>query len=352
VKKGKRRAKKKNAALSPGKLPIELLRYLLGKYVEEDARVILGPGVGRDAAVLDFGDRFLVVKTDPITFATEDIGRYAVHVNANDVATTGARPTWILTTVLLPEGQSDEDQAEAIFRQIREACDALDIVVCGGHTEVTLGLDRPLVVGMMLGEVEPNRLVRQDGALPGDRLILTKAVAIEGTAVLAHEHPGLRELMKPEELIRCEKFLKEPGISVVKEALIACRVGGVHAMHDPTEGGVATALHELAEASAVGLRVRKRAIPIYPETQRVCQMLQLDPLGLLASGALLLAVAPEACSQVLLALRVRGISAVDIGEVTSADDGVCLVQDGEVSAVPLFSQDEVARALARIIHQK
>jgi hydrogenase expression/formation protein HypE len=336
-------------ALPPGKMPIAFLRHLIQVYVREDPRVIMGPGVGRDAAVIDFGDQFLIAKSDPITFATEDIGWYSVHVNANDVVTTGARPRWFLATILLPEGNSGEVQVETIFQQIQEACGSLDISLCGGHTEVTLGLGRPLVIGMMLGEVGRDALVRQDGAKPGDRVLLTKGLAIEGTAVLAREHTGIKASLHPAELKSCAKFLREPGISVVRDALAACGVARIHAMHDPTEGGVATALHELAEASGVGLRINKERIPIYPETQRVCQELGLDPLGLLASGTLLLVVASEDCGRVIGILEGERIAVANIGEVTPAREGINLIQGKAISPMPLFSQDEVARALASSI---
>ena len=170
-----------------GKLPSQLLAHLLariGPY--RSGRVVVGPGVGQDAAVIDMGDRLLVAKSDPITFASDLIGWYAVHVNANDVACMGARPAWFLATILLPEGAAPS-LAEAIFEQVLDACQAMEIELVGGHFEITYGLERPIVVGAMLGEVERGRLVRSSGAQPGDCLILTKGIAIEGTAVLARE---------------------------------------------------------------------------------------------------------------------------------------------------------------------
>jgi hydrogenase maturation factor len=198
---------------------------------------------------------------------------------------------------------------------------------------------------MMLGEVSPARLVRPDGARPGDKILLTKGLAIEGTTVLAREHPHIGDLLDPNEIERCSAFLMDPGISVVREALTASRVANIHAMHDPTEGGLATALMEMAEASEVGLRIRRDDIPIYPETKRLCDALQLDPLGLLASGALLIAVASEDSGTVLRALDGKGIPIKEIGEVTRSGDGVYLIQDNEPRPMPVFSRDEVAKAL-------
>ena len=329
--------------LAPGKLPMDLLKGLLERYTKEGDRVVLGPGVGRDAAVIDFGDRMLVAKTDPITFAAEELGWYAVHVNANDVASMGASPKWFLATVLLPERNTDPDLVESVFRQIGEACETLGIAFCGGHTEVTLGLDRPIVSGCMLGEAPRDRLVRPDRAKPGDRVVLTKGIAIEGTAVLAREHLKVKDALTEEEITRFGGFIKNPGISVVKEALLAAETVRPHAMHDPTEGGLATALHELAEASGVGLRVHEPSVPIYEETRKVCAILELNPFGLLASGALLIVAAASEADNLIGVLEEAGVRAVEIGEVTRAEEGVVSVRDGLETPIPVFTQDEVAR---------
>ncbi len=331
--------------LKPGKLPGEFLKVLLERYAGADPRVLIGAGIGRDAAVIDFGDRLLVAKADPITFAAEEIGWYAVHINANDVAMTGARPRWFLATLLLPEGRTEEALVDSIFSQIQSACSQLGVVLCGGHTEVTLGLDRPILAGMMLGEVSREDLVRPDGARPGDRLVLSKGIAIEGTCVLAREHPQREEILPPQEMERCRRFLRDPGISVVRDATVACKVARIHALHDPTEGGLATALHEMAEASGVGMRIRREAVPVYPETLRLCSALGLDPLGLLASGSLLMAVDPTDVQTVCEALEREGLHAVEIGEVVPWEEGIHLVEEGRSSPLPVFTQDEVARAL-------
>jgi hydrogenase expression/formation protein HypE len=328
-----------------GKLPPDHLARLLARHAPSDPRVVLGPGVGRDAAVIDVGDRYLVAKTDPITFASDEIGWYAVHVNANDVACTGAAPRWFLATLLLPEGHTPPTLVNAIFDQIGDACCELDVAVVGGHTEITHGLDRPIVVGCMLGEVSPNRLVRPYGARPGDALLMTKGVAVEGTAIIAREVNGINGLSGLDErfLERCRGFLHEPGISVVRDAAVATAAGKVHAMHDPTEGGLATGLLELAAAAKVGLEVEEDAIPILPETQTLCTRLGLNPLGLIASGALLLAVAAEDANAVLTALEGVGIAAARIGQVVERKRGVVLQVAAGARPVPRFERDEITR---------
>ncbi len=334
--------------LRAGKLPNELLARLLGKISGRDPRVVLGPGIGRDAAVIDTGGpNLLVAKADPITFATDLIGQYAVHINANDVACMGARPAWFMATVLLPEGSTPE-LAEAIFDQILETCDSLGIELIGGHTEITYGLGRPIVAGALLGEARRGGLVTPAGAQPGDALILTKGIAIEGTSVLARE-AGDRLLalgLGERELREAREYIARPGISIVQEAAAATRAVPVHAMHDPTEGGLATALYEMAEAAGVGMVVQGEAIPILHHTRIICELAGLDPLGLLASGALLLAVAEEDCAGAISAIEAEGASAARIGTLTRPGEGVIIECNGQKKPVPRFERDEVARFLS------
>lgn len=306
-----------------GKLPHDMLMRLLEKHAPTDPRVVVGPGVGVDCAVLDYGDTLLVAKSDPITFTAEDIGWYAVNVNANDVATTGAQPRWFLATLLLPQGASDAALVDEIFDQIDGACRDVGAQLVGGHTEITARLDRPILCGTMLGEVSRDELITPRGAQPGDRLLLTKGVPIEGTSILAADFAQDLELLPADLLERARNFLTDPGISVVPEARAAAKAGGVSAMHDPTEGGIATGLWELAKASAVGLDVDRSAIHIPAESQAICDALGVDPLGAIASGALLLSVRPERLSDVTAAISTQGIEVSEIGEVRDGD-GVVL----------------------------
>jgi len=336
-------------SMHAGKLPNDLLASLLQRIPSRDPRVVIGPGIGHDAAVIDTGaPELLVAKTDPITLAGDMAGWYAVHVNANDIACTGAKAEWFLATVLLPEGASAA-LAEALFAQINDACAALGISLVGGHTEVTLGLDRPIIVGAMLGQVTRERLVRPDGGRPGDALILTKGIAIEGTSVLAQAAPDrLRSLGVAEATLELGgKYLTDPGISVVLDARVACDAAGVHGMHDPTEGGLATALYEMAEASNVGIVVDHDRVNVLTATAEICVAAGLDPLGLLASGALLLALAEDDCVGVLAALAEAGVPAARIGSLVSSDAGVIMSDKSGRRAVPHFETDEVARFLTQ-----
>lgn len=333
--------------LPVGKLPLEHLRSLLKQPPKHDPRLLIGPQIGEDAAVIDAGDRFLVVATDPVTFATDHIGRYAVHVNANDVAVLGAHPLWFFVVMLLPENRTTPELAETIMSDLRTTCEELGVALGGGHTEITQGIDRPILVGQMLGEVAPTRLVRKTRIAVGDQILLTRGVAIEGTAILAQEKSErLQGRVDADLLARAARFLIEPGISVVSAALAAANVGEVvHAMHDPTEGGLATGLFELVAPAGLGLRVIRDHIPVFPETDRICSALGLDPLKLIASGALLIAVAPEGANSVRTAIEAVGVPVVVIGEVRPSNEGIMIVTNGNVGPLTPAVRDEIARAL-------
>ncbi len=329
-----------------GKLPPENLAQLLRKHTFSlpDDRVLVYPGVGEDAAVIDMSERWLVAKTDPITFATDEIGWYAVNVNANDIAAAGGTPRWFLSTLLLPQDKTDEALVERIMAQIAAACRALDVVPCGGHTEITYGLERPIVVGMMLGEIAPGRLIRTSGVQVGDEVVLTKGAAVEGTAIIALEKAAdLQGRFSADFLARCRNFLHDPGISVLREAQIAIQTATVHAMHDPTEGGVATGLWELAAASGVGLEVDAAAIPVFEETRRLCRVFDLDPLGVIASGALLIAVPAGEAAPLCAALHDAGIAGSVIARAVPADRGLTLHTVDGPRPLSRFDQDEITR---------
>jgi len=338
----------KRDPLPTGKLDIHLLGKLLKKYAVADESVLLGPAVGEDAAAVDLGDKLLIVATDPITFATHEIGYYSVMVNANDVATTGAEPKWYTVTILLPEKDTSESLVDRIFEQIHRACETLNISVIGGHTEVTYGLDRPILVGQMMGEVQKGALITTAGAEPGDVILLSKGICIEGTSVIAREmERDLSSRGVSRDLVdRAQRFLFEPGIGVVEEARLACRAGGVHAMHDPTEGGLANGLHELAMAAGVAIEVEIDRIPVYEESQILCEAYHLNPLGVIASGSLLITASPPDAEKILERANRGGVAMSRIGRVMGrgAASVSMLTPEGD-APLPYFDRDEVVKIL-------
>jgi HAD superfamily hydrolase (TIGR01509 family) len=330
-------------SLAAGKLPNAFLGELLARYRIEDPSVIVGPSVGEDTAAVDIdGQPVLVLKSDPITFATEAIGRYAVLINANDMATAGVDARWMLATLLLPCGFS-RSQVRQIFSDLNTACTDEGITLCGGHTEITDAVNRPVVAGMMAGTIARDDLIRKDRVAPGDRVLLTKGIAVEGTAIVAAEFADLLQEkgMSVEEIERCRRLGSV--ISILPEARIAWRVGGVSALHDVTEGGIATAVAELSQAGGRGLRIRKEAVPVFTETRRLGRLLGIDPLGLIGSGSLLICCRPDRVDRLVAELTQSGIAVADIGEVTDGLPGVEAFENGSPAEWPSFAVDEITR---------
>jgi hydrogenase maturation factor len=292
------------------------------------------------------GAKYLVAKTDPITFTAERIGWYVVNINANDIAALGARPLWFLAALLLPEKGASLPLIKSIFRDTLQACRELGVTLCGGHTEITHGLDRPIMVGQMLGEVAKSKLLRKESQRPGDQVLLTRGIAIEGTAILAREKFHILARRLPAKMLRhAQRLLFRPGISVVRDAQLAVRHAEIRALHDPTEGGLVSGLFELAQAGGVGLRVWKDQVPILDATRSFAEILKFDPFGLIASGALLVVASPRSAPNLLRAYRRHGVPAAIIGEVRRAADGIRVVENGKESPLRIPPRDEIARLL-------
>ncbi len=333
--------------LSPGKLPNDLLAgHLESVQGPADPAVLVPAGVGEDVVALDIAEHStLVAHGDPITLTGEHLGHFAALVNANDVATAGAEPRWLLTTVLLPPGTT-ASQALHLLADVAASAAAVGAPVVGGHTEVTDAVTRPVVSVTALGTVARERLRDKRSIRPGDRVVLTKALAVEGTAILATEAAGrLHDLgMSEAELADCAALL--PLMSIVPEARVAAGFDGVHAMHDVTEGGLATAVREVAHAGGHGIRMDRDVVPVLPQTARVCTLLGADPLGLIASGSLLVCCDPGQTAALIEALTAAGVPATIVGEVGAPGDDVSARRDGTEVPWPAFATDEVARLLA------
>jgi hydrogenase expression/formation protein HypE len=337
-----------NDILPVGKLPVEILANLLSTTISDDPRIILGPGIGLDCAVLEMGDRLLVIKSDPITFATEEIGWYGVQVNANDIATTGADPKWMLITLLLPEGTTTVNTINQISEQVQAACRKLGITVIGGHTEVTYGIDRPILMGTMLGEVSPEQLITPRGAQPGDKILLTKGVPIEATAIIAREFAGkMKSEFSQEEIIQAQEFLYKPGISILEEAKLARHSGKVTAMHDPTEGGLLAALWELAEACHSTLLVDIGKVHVPELSQKICRYFKINPLAAIASGALLLTAGNDSARNITTSLVQAGIHCTEIGSIEEGEPGVWQKNSLDRTRLNRPERDEIAYLFER-----
>ena len=337
--------------MSPKKLPIgKIPKELLTKYVFTclglpSDRVLRGPLIGEDAAVIDIGEKVLIAKANPITGAEEKIGWLAVHINANDIAARGAEPLWYLSIVLLPE-DADEALLETIMQEQHDACSELGICIVGGHTEVAPDLGRPIVSGFMLGEAKKDRYITTGGAQIGDHIVLTKGVGLEGTGILAADlRDRLVGEVSEEILSGAVKLLDL--ISVVPEARLASGIEGVHSMHTPTEGGVLNGLIEISEASGYGFKIREDSLLIHEETRIICNILDIDPLRLLSSGSLLISIDPTKSSELVGLLATNSIPSMVIGEVTR-ELRLIVKKDGSTEQVLDVYQDELFRVLGEI----
>jgi len=333
--------------LPPGKLPNDLLHDFLAQFPINDPSLLIRPGVGEDTAAIGLeNSEVLILKSDPITFVSEAIGNYAVIINANDIATSGATPRWFLTTLLFPDGTTAHEIGQ-VMQDIQSVCARCKITLCGGHTEITDAVRRPVVTGMLVGTVAKDDLIDKRRMRKGDRILLTKGVAVEGTAILAREFgTRLRDLgMAQAEIDTCRDFLSN--ISILDEARLAGGPGEITAMHDVTEGGLATAVEELSTAGQHKIRIQMDKIPFYAQTERICRLLGIAPLGLIGSGSLLIACKKDGSHRVEERIRKAGIDVACIGQVLEAGRGIQAVRDNQSVAWPRFEVDELARLFAK-----
>jgi len=267
-----------------------------------------------------------------------------VVVNLNDIAAMGAIPKWFLATFLFPE-KSDLKLIGKVFRQIHDTCRQFNVSFIGGHTEITPGIKKMILSGHMIGEVKKNKLVATSGARSGDLLFLVKGVCIEGTSIMAREKEV--ELLKrgfSSSLIhKAKRFIFNPGIDVLRPARIACEVSSVHSMHDPTEGGLINGIIEMAWASEKEIEVDLEKVFIYKESRILCQEFRVDPLGTIASGALLLAVSPSDLSPIEKAFRKNSIPLQVIGKVKKGPGRVLRIDPKGRKELKPLPQDEILK---------
>jgi len=341
----------KNRNFKVGKLRHDTLAKIINNYISDleikDKRVIQGSKIGEDAAVIDMGDHYLVSKTDPITFVTDDIGYYVVNVNVNDLLCMGATPKWFQSTILLPEKTTDNELVEAIFKNIHNTCEQFGISIIGGHTEVTKGLNKPIIVGSLLGEVEKDKLVLTSGAKPGDAIILTKGIFIEGTSIIGREkEKTLLKMGYDQSFIDdCKNFLYEPGISVYKEAYLSNSKFNVNSMHDPTEGGLYCGIAEIAIASNTGVNIKRENISILPEPLELSKIFNLNPMNTISSGSLLLTIKENTSLDLINYLRKNKIKCEIIGNITKNKNLVVKGQSGKDRPLIYSETDEILKII-------
>ncbi len=307
-----------------GKIPESVLKRSVFKQIHtKREEVLLGAGVGEDCAAIKLADdEMFVISTDPITGTAADIGHLAIHVTMNDLASAGAKPIGVMLTILLPESVQEID-LKKMMGQMEQVCNELNVQIMGGHTEVTKVVNQPLISVCGVGKAKVGKLVSTSGANPGDDILASKWIALEGTSIIAKEKEAELLQRYPGELVRTAQEFDQY-LSVLPEAKVAV-MSGVSAMHDVTEGGIFGALWELAESSGVGLEIDLRKIPVKQETIEVCEFFHINPYELISSGCMLMA-SPDG-NTLVRELKKAGIHAAVIGKATAGNDRVLLNEE-------------------------
>ena len=307
-----------------------------------DDDVLLGAVFGEDVALTRLGDETLASHVDPIVGAVEDIGWLAVHVACNDIATCGAQVRWILPLVLVPS-ISDEDLLEKIMRDVARAADELNVAIIGGHTGYSANLSRPLVAVTALGVLTDRQPILTRGAQVGDHILITKGIALEGTAILANDfHKTARELgLSQMDIDEARRLMG--AVSVIPEAEILAQHGAT-SMHDVTRGGLLETLLETSSLSDVGIQVHFDRIPIPAVVNRFGEAFVFDPLKMISSGTLVATIPPEDFEGAMVKLEAQGILCADIGEVIPGQGVKVVMQDQVLQYQEIHPEDdELAR---------
>ncbi len=321
--------------MKSGKLNWDDLKYIIDHHKgarREEVKV--RNGIGEDCAVVDFGNSNCVITTDPITGTEKNIGRLAVNINCNDLASAGAEPLGILVTILAPEG-TEIHEIKGVMEEIHEEAEKFNLEIIGGHTEVTSSVNKMVVSCTVLGKTVKDRHISTSGAKVGDDIIITKNLALEGTFILVNEHKEeLKHILIKEEIEEALGYIEE--ISVLKEGSIAAKLK-VNSMHDITEGGLLGAAWEVAEASSVGFVIHEDSLPISTVTKKVCEYFGIDALRLISSGSML--ITTPMGEKLLEELKINGINAKIIGKIT--ETGGYLLSDGKKTLVNPPKRDEL-----------
>lgn len=303
--------------------------------------VLQGAAIGMDNAIIDFGEEVCIISTDPITGATKDIGKLAIHISCNDVASSGAEPIGVLLTILAPPSTTIED-IDLIMKEAGEAAEELKVEIMGGHTEITDAVNRVVISTTVLGKQLRKNMIDPSRVKVGDKVLITKYAGLEGTSILAKEmEEYLMEKLDRKRIIEAQKM--GDMISVVKEGLI-CGEIGVNYMHDITEGGVLGAVWEGAMAINKGIKIYEELIPIMDVTREIASILKIDPYKLISSGSMLIIADDEKASIIEEKLKGEGIKVSQIGEVIK--EGIIIKRKDKEENIPPPASDELYKALS------
>lgn len=310
--------------LKVGKLDSNLLKNaVIDKIKYKRPEVLARAGIGEDCAVIDFGEYECVLSTDPITAAVSEIGRLAIHISCNDIASNGVEPVGILLTVMLPEGSTDDD-VRTIMEQAADAADACNVEIIGGHTEVTTAVNKPVIVSTAIGKGLRGGSASAENIRIGDSIIMTKTAGLEGTGIIAGDFESeLKGVLSSDEIEGAKALLDN--VSVVRDGTVAGSVG-THGMHDVTEGGILGAIWEICQIAGVGAEIHEDAVPVNPVTRKICDHFGINYMRLISSGSMIIMARPEKKNEIIKKLEAVGVAAAEIGRITAPEDGLVLVK--------------------------
>ena len=331
--------------LKTGKLDSDLLKELVfDKITYRSNEVKVRPGIGEDCAVMDFGEYECIMSTDPITAAVNDIGRLAIHITCNDIASNGVQPLGIMLAVMLPEGTTEEE-VSYIMGQAAETAGSLNVEIIGGHTEITPAVKQPVIVSTAIGKTASGTSQSGNDMMPGDLIMMTKSVGLEGTGIIAYDYEQqLKDILTEEEIARAKGFLDL--VSVVPEGAAAGKVG-THGMHDITEGGILGAVWEMCQISGKGAQVWQEKIPMEEVTGKICEFYDIDPLRLISSGSMVIVVPADKEAAMAEAMKKAAISYSIIGRVEEKSYGVKLTDGGQSLEIAPPSADEIYKVVGK-----
>ncbi len=324
-----------------GKLDHQILKKIIFDNITRHRdEVMVRPKIGEDCAVIDFGEYACVLSTDPITGTKNEMGRLAVHISCNDIASSGVEPLGLLLTIMAPEGTTAE-MINQVMKQAGDTAAELNVEIIGGHTEITSAVNRMVVSATAIGRQIKNKVVNTRGAMPGDQVIMTKNLGLEGTAILAYDWEERLKDKLGEVTVENAKMMMQ-NISVIKEGVIGSEIGAT-SMHDITEGGLLGAIWEMCEASRVGVVIYKDQVNIAPETIKICELFQLDPFKLTSSGCMVITIPVEKEEVLLTRLKEKKIEARVIGEIT--EHGRYFMDQGKKIAIAPPQSDELYKTI-------
>ena len=319
-----------------GKIPNKFLKYLLEKYTSKD--ILISPGIGIDCAIFKFNDKYVFAKTDPITLTSKDIGFYLVNINVNDISVMGGVPLYFLCCLFFPEG-TKFNEIEYVFSQISKECKKFNIKWIGGHTEIIPEIKNVIAVGFTIGK--KIKKIEFEKVIPEDIVFLVKEIGIEGASIIAREkYEDLKKRFSEKYLEKVKNSIKNPGISVYKEAKKLWENIKIKYMHDPTEGGISTALYEISESKNIGILVDFKKLRFYKPVIKFCEILNLNPLGIISSGCIVGIIGKRYEKKLIDFCKKNRIKIEIIGRVIE-EKGVFYEIDDKMKKLPKFQRDEI-----------